>query len=79
MVLIIVDTDNSLWKHQPFLQALRKIQKHNSIPWNSPLPLWCVCAGVREDTIFILLQEDNLCITMRGANEISHQPAIHTY
>lgn len=44
-----------------------------------------VCMSIRErvsarvNTIFILLQEDNLCITMRGANEISHQPEIHTY
>lgn len=31
------------------------------------------------NAIFILLQENNPCITMRFANEINHQPAIHTY
>lgn len=31
------------------------------------------------NTIFILLQEDSQCITMRSANEINHQAEIHTY
>lgn len=31
------------------------------------------------NTIFILLQEDSQCITMRSANEINHQAKIHTY
>lgn len=78
-VLIIANTDNSLWKHQPFLSLLRDINIQYSLEnAYEDMQVW-VCVHAHVNTIFVLLQEDNLCITMRCSNEISHQPAIHTY
>lgn len=82
-VLIIVDIDNSLWKttfSQSLLQDINiQYSLENALSYED-MQVWVwVCVHAHVNTIFVLLQEDNLCITMRRSNEISHQPAIHTY
>lgn len=49
MVLIIADTDNSLWKHQPFLQALCKIQTQQYSLENAVVV--CMCGRACEYNI----------------------------